>query len=38
MNGIRIHCTDEEIVHLGLSIASGTTKYEDVLDWIYKHE
>ena len=38
MNGIRIHCSDEEIVHIGLSIASGTMTYEDLLDWIYRHE
>ena len=24
MNGIRLHCTDEEIVNIGLSIASGS--------------
>ena len=38
MNGIRIHCLDEEIVHVGLSIANGTMKYEDLLEWVYRHE
>lgn len=38
MNGIRIHCTDEEIIHIGLSIADGSMKYDALLDWIYQHE
>lgn len=38
MNGIRIYCTDAEIVHIGLSIADGTMKYDALLDWIYQHE
>lgn len=38
MNGIRIHCTDSEIIHIGLSVADGTMKYDDLLDWIYRHE
>ena len=28
MNGIRIKCTDEELVHVGLSVADGSMKYE----------
>ena len=38
MNGIRLHCTDEEIVNIGLSIASGSMNYEDLRDWVYEHE
>ena len=38
MNGIRLHCTDEEIVNIGLSIASGSMIYEDLRDWVYEHE
>ena len=38
MNGIRIHCTDEEIIHIGLGVASGEMKYEDLLNWVYAHE
>ena len=38
MNGIRLHCTDEEIVNIGLSVASGSMNYEDMRDWVYKHE
>ena len=37
MNGIRIHCTDEELVHIGLSVAGGSMSYQDLLDWILDH-
>ena len=38
MNGIRIHCTDEELVHIGLSVADGSMKYEEMLQWVRDHE
>ena len=38
MNGIRISCTDEELVHIGLSVADGSMKYEDLLQWVHDHE
>ena len=38
MNGIRIHCTDEELVHVGLSVADGSMKYEELLQWVRDHE
>ena len=38
MNGIRIRCTDEELVHIGLSVADGSMKYEDLLQWVRDHE
>ena len=38
MNGIRIHCTDEELVHIGLSVADGSMKYEELLQWVRDHE
>ncbi len=31
MNGIRIQCTDEEIVAVGLSLADGRMTYEELL-------
>ena len=37
MNGIRIHCTDEELVHIGLSVADGSMKYEELLQWVRDH-
>ena len=37
MNGIRIHCTDEELVHVGLSVADGSMGYDDLLQWVMEH-
>ena len=38
MNGIRIQCTDEELVHIGLSVADGSMKYDELLQWVRDHE
>ena len=38
MNGIRIRCTDEELVHVGLSVADGSMKYEELLRWVRDHK
>ena len=38
MNGIRIRCTDEELVYVGLSIADGKMGYEDLYYWVIEHE
>ena len=38
MNGIRIQCTDEELVHIGLSVADGCMKYEELLQWVRDHK
>ena len=32
VNGIRIECTDNELIDLGLGIAAGEIKYEEILD------
>jgi len=37
-NGIKIACTDDEIVELGLGVASGKMDYKHLLDWIKRHE
>ena len=37
MNGIRIHCTDEELVDAGLSVADGSMGYEELLSWVRDH-
>ena len=37
MNGIRIQCTDEELVRIGLSVADGTMGYEELLQWVTDH-
>ena len=38
MNGIRIRCTDDELVYAGLSVADGSMDYDDLLQWIFDHE
>ena len=38
VNGIALNCTDEDIIELGLSVASGKDDYEAVLDWVNKHK
>ena len=38
MNGIRISCTDRELVDIGLSVADGSMKYEELLEWVCAHE
>ena len=38
MNGIRIRCTDEELVHIGLSVADGSVDYPELLEWVIEHK
>ena len=38
MNGIRVRCTDEELIHIGLSVADGKMGYEDLYSWVLEHE
>ena len=37
-NGIKIRPTNEEVARVGLAIASGDMKYEDLLDWIIENQ
>ena len=37
-NGIHLLYTDEELIELGLALADGTMKYEDLLAWINDHK
>lgn len=37
VNGIHLECTNEEVVHIGLGVATGEIKYEDVLAWVIDH-
>ena len=34
--GIKMNCTNADVVDLGLSVASGNMKYDDILNWINK--
>ena len=37
VNGIHMDCTNEDIVHAGLSVAAGRMGYEELLEWVRKH-
>jgi death-on-curing protein len=37
VNGIRLQCTDDEIVRVGLSLADGSMGYDEFLAWICEH-
>ena len=37
-NGIKIRPSVEEVVRVGLSVASGEMKYDDLLEWIVENE
>ena len=34
VNGIRIHPTNEEVARVGLAVASGEMRYEELLRWV----
>ncbi len=36
--GIRLECSDDDILEAGLGVASGKMNYEDLLDWVKNHE
>ena len=38
LNGIRLCCSDDDIVCAGLGVASGKMDYEDLLEWVRSHE
>lgn len=38
INGIKLKFTDDELIDLGLSLASGKTDYRKLLKWIHKHK
>ena len=38
VNGIKLKFTDDELIELGLGLASGKISYENLLDWILVHK
>lgn len=38
INGINLKFTDDELVKIGLSLASGQMTYENILNWIKDHK
>lgn len=37
VNGIRLNCTNEDIVKIGLGVAEGSMGYEALLAWVREH-
>ena len=37
VNGIRMHCSNEEVATVGLSVADGSMSYEELLSWVRSH-
>lgn len=38
MNGIKIKYSDDDLIDIGLSLASGKMGYDELLDWIKIHK
>ncbi len=38
VNGIKIRPTNEDVVRVGLAVAAGEMKYEEILAWILENE
>jgi len=38
VNGIHLECTNEDVANVGLRVADGSMKYEDILKWIREHK
>ena len=37
VNGIRIDCTNEDVVRIGLGVADGSMNYDALLAWVREH-
>ena len=37
VNGIHMDCSNDEVAHVGLSVASGHMDYEALLTWVKEH-
>ena len=38
VNGIKLRPTNAEVARVGLAVAAGEMKYEELLDWIWENE
>ena len=38
VNGIRIYPSVDDVIRVGLAVASGDMKYEELLEWILENE
>ncbi len=37
VNGIRLDCTNEDVIKIGLGVANGSMDYEALLAWVIEH-
>ena len=37
VNGLPVHCTNEDVIHAALSVAAGEMDYEGLLAWVKEH-
>lgn len=37
LNGVTLQYTQQELIDLGLAVASGVTSYQEILTWISQH-
>lgn len=37
VNGIYMDCTNEDVAYVGLSVASGSMDYDQLLEWVREH-
>lgn len=38
VNGVRLTCSNEDVVRAGLGVASGSISYEQLLQWVLAHK
>lgn len=38
LNGIALQYTQQELIDLGLSVASGGARYHKILSWVHAHQ
>ena len=38
LNGIRMECSNQDVVDTGLAVADGSMKYDALLQWIREHK
>lgn len=37
VNGIRMECSNQDVVDTGLAVADGSMKYDALLQWVREH-
>ena len=37
VNGVRMDCTNDDVIQAGLSVADGSMKYGELLEWVRSH-